>query len=135
MGTQKAEERILGKDDILKAQDLQCELTHCPEWGGSVWVQELTASGRDQVEDMLNRRNQSVQDVRATMGALTMVDGPGGKRLFDRPQDVKALGNKSGAALSRVIRTASRLSKLDQEQVDQMTENLPRGQSGGSPSD
>jgi len=133
-----SQQKRLGREAILAIQDIQTEEVYVPEWGTHVLVRGLTARQRDQFEDSLVRvrkgkRTVSMQDFRARLCALCIVDD-GGKRLFG-DSDVDALAGKSAAACSRIYDVAARLSGLTQEDADELLGNSESGQSEGSPSD
>lgn len=127
----------LGKADILEASDLQYEDVAVPEWGGVVRVRGLTGRERDAFEAAVaSAKGKDVrlnlQNVRARLVALSVVDGDGA-RLFDE-RDIGALGEKSAQALERVFLAAMRLSGLTPTDVKEMSENLDEGQSEDSTS-
>jgi hypothetical protein len=128
----------LTRDAILSAVDIPQEDVAVPEWGGSVLVRGLTGRQRDSFEAGMVRgqgRNQTLvlENMRAKLCALTIVDEQG-DRLFSEA-DVKALSEKSAAALDRVFAVAMRLSGLTQRDVEELTKNSENGQSDGSTSD
>jgi hypothetical protein len=125
--------RVLGKTDILKADDIVKELVPVPEWGGAVYVKTMTGPERDQFELSCitgkgKTRRMSFENVRAIAAAFTICDETG-KRLF-QANEVIELGRKSGTALSRVWEAAARLNGLTQEDVEELA-----GNSGDGPSD
>lgn len=128
----------LTRDAILSAVDIPQEDVAVPEWGGSVLVRGLTGRQRDAFEAGMIRgqgKNQQLvlENMRAKLSALTIVDEQG-SRLFSEV-DVKALSEKSAAALDRVFAVAMRLSGLTQRDVEELTKNSENGQSDGSTSD
>ena len=114
----------LSKEDIFKADDRPVRDVEVPEWGGTVRVRGLTGAGRDEYESSL----RAVQEVeqpdgtvlqkmvpntlnsRAKLASLSIVDSDG-NQLFSE-LDVGRLGQKSSAALDRVVAAASELSAL-----------------------
>lgn len=118
----------LSADDILAADDLPREAVDVPEWGGTVLVQGMSGTARDQFEaamlnDKLNgiARDKALDNYRARLAAACLVD-ESGKRLF-QGSAVKRLGEKSAAALTRVVEVASRLSGLTDSDVEELTGN------------
>lgn len=117
---------ILTRDAILQAQDLSSEQVPVPEWGGEVLVRGLTGTERDAFEQSIaEQKGKSVkmnlQNVRAKLVALTVVDGEG-HRIFD-DKDAGVLGKKSAVALNRVFEVAQKLSGLSPEDVDELAKN------------
>jgi len=101
---------VLNREAILKSDDLPRELVQVPEWGGDVYVSTLTGTQRDAFEQSMQGKKGklNLDNVRARFAVLTIVDDQG-KRLFT-DADVKALGEKSAAALDRVFAVAQRLN-------------------------
>jgi len=114
---------MLTREQILGADDLPREKVEVPEWGGSVYVRTMTAAERDAFEQSLVGDGNTVQlsNVRARLAALTMVD-VGGKRLFS-DADVEALGQKSAAALTRIVEVAQRLNRLQPDDIEDLAGN------------
>ena len=130
----------LSRDDILKAEDLiteEVDLSDLPGYNGSVLVRGMTGRERDEFESsMMERRGgrlvQNTANVRAKIATRCIVDDDGNRVFADT--DVAALGEKSAAALARVFDVASRLSKLSEEDVEELTENFGGTSGGGSSS-
>ncbi len=130
---------LLTRDAILKAEDLQTEEVDVPEWGGKVRVRSLTGSERDAFEaacvdakGQMKDAAEAFANLRARLVALTVVDEEGA-RMFGLP-DVGALGAKNARALNRVFEVAQKLSGLSKDDVKELTEGFPEGQSVGSTS-
>jgi hypothetical protein len=128
---------LLSKEQILAVDDLTYEDVEVPEWGGTVRVRMLTGAERDKFEESVMTRKGRQVDVklallRAKLVALTVVD-EAGQRLFEE-RDVAALGQKSAVALNRVFEVAQRINGLTEKDVNELTENLSDGRSGGSTS-
>jgi hypothetical protein len=70
--------------------------------------------------------------MRAKLVARTVVDADG-EPVFSQ-QDVAALGELSAAALDRVFEVASRLSGLNEKDLEEMAGNSGTGQDAGSTS-
>lgn len=132
---------LLTKADILAADDLPTEDVEVPEWGGTVRVRGLSGSQRSLVEaTMVAAKGQAVEirveafkTLRERLVAASLVD-ENGKRLFS-DAEVGVLGEKSGNALTRVFKVASRLSGMDDGQVQEIAGNSGAGPSAGSDTD
>ena len=119
----------LTRDAILGADDLETEEVEVPEWDGTVWVRTLTGKERDRFEaDCIAKRNGQLEsadvnldNVRARLVVLACVDSKG-ESLFT-PEDVDALGRKSGAALNRVFVVAQRMAGLLQKDIEELAKN------------
>lgn len=115
--------KVLTRDAILSADDLQSERVKVPEWGGEVIVRGMTGKERDQLEtEVVSRDGKRVKvnagNIRARLLVLSCIDEDG-KRVFT-DKDVKALGEKSGSALDRVAAVAQRLSKIRDSDIEAM---------------
>ncbi len=109
---------LLGRDQILTAQDLPTVDVDVPEWGGTVRVRMMTGGERDAFEAGTITRHgkkieQNLVNIRARLVALCVVDEKG-QRLFSEA-DAAALGQKSAAALNRVFNAAQQLNALTEE--------------------
>lgn len=131
--------RILTRADILGADDLPRERVDVPEWGGSVYVRTMTGAERDQFEAAMYEvqgagyaaSRDYLINFRAKFAALCIVD-ENGNRLFS-DDDVVVLGQKSVAALQRVLTVAQRLNALTEADVEALRKNS-NGPVGASPS-
>lgn len=122
----KAEPVTLTREAILEHTTLRTERVEVPEWGGAVFVREMTGSERDSFEasivDLKSRGGDVKPDnIRAKLAARTIVDAEGA-RLF-RDVDVEDLGRLSAAALSRVYNAAARLSGISEADVEELAGN------------
>ena len=118
---------LLTKEQILAASDIQSEDVSVPEWGGSVRVKALSGAERDQFETSIfetrgKKVERNLQNMRAKLVSLSIVDEQGNRVFSDA--DVKALGNKSAAALDRVFGVAMRLSGVSEQDVDGLAGNF-----------
>lgn len=129
---------ILTRDQILSSTDLKRELVDVPEWGGSVYVRELTATERDELELACWQESQRsgrplARHYRARLVAMSVCD-ENGKPLFTA-SDVDALAAKSGRVIGRLTDVAGRLagiSKADREELEGNSEAAPSGDSSSS---
>ncbi len=117
---------LLTRDAILQAQDLPAEQVPVPEWGGEVLVRGLTGAERDNFEQSIAEQKgknvkMNLQNVRAKLVALTVVDEDGNRLFSDK--DAEVLGRKSAVALNRVFEVAQKLSGLTPEDVDELAKN------------
>jgi hypothetical protein len=136
-----AARKILSRQEILESDDLTTEEVDVPEWGGTVIVRALAGVERDAYESEIFTAPKvqgmapefNLQNLRAKLASRTMVDEDG-KRLFS-DKDVVALGLKSAAALDRVFSVAQRLSRLTNQDIKELTDQLVKDQSADSGSD
>lgn len=133
---------LLTRDKILSADDIRSERVKVPEWGGEVIVREMTGEERDEWEGSVVRREEGEDgkaaviidpaNMRAKLVALTVVDEKG-ERIFTM-DDVEALGKKSGKALDRVVDKAKNLSKITDEDLEDLGKDSAPTGSGASAS-
>lgn len=129
---------LLSRDDILKADDIETREVPVPEWGGTVRVRALTGKDRDAYEASCMQERakgqmvRNLANVRAKLVVRSIVDDDG-NRIF-QDSDANALGAKSAAALDRVFAVAAELSRLSEEDVDELAGNSGAAQSGDSSS-
>lgn len=138
---------LLSRDQILEAQDIETEDVEVPEWQGTVRVKGLTGEERDSFEAacMMERPSydakgkqvrgrtemaRNLANTRAKLVARSVV-GEDGERLFT-DHDVAVLGQKSAAALERVFDAAARLSRLSDEDIEELSGNSDAARSGDS---
>lgn len=128
---------LLTKDQILSANDVRARDVEVPEWGGSVRVRGMMGTERDDYEQkMVERRGNKIEanltNARARLVSMCVID-EAGDRLFSE-SDVKQLGSKSAAALTRVYEVASQLSGLSADDMEELSENFSETTSADSPS-
>ncbi len=121
---------LLKRDEILQADDLETRDVFVKAWNGNVRIRTMTAKERDDFEQMIfgGDKKGRMENVRASLVALTAIDEDG-NRLFTT-KDVKALSQKSGAAMSQVFNEAQRLNRMTNEDVEEIAKN-----SDGTPED
>ena len=123
----------LKRQEILDADDITGEWVEVPEWttetGAShVYAEGLTGLGRDAFERSIVSGTGADREVnwlnmRAKLVQRCSKDPEDGLLLFS-PDDIEALGNKSGAALQRVFSVAAKLSGITPEDQKALVENL-----------
>ncbi len=130
---------LLGKDQILEADDRKHQDIDIPEWGGTVRLMGLSGTERDAYEGSLvvlgsngKVARHNLTDARAKLVAKCLVDDDG-RRLFT-DSEVKALGAKNGAVIDRLYDTAKALSGIGKEHVEAKAGNSGTGPSAGSTS-
>jgi len=125
----------LGRDDILKADDLPRREVSVPEWGGHVYVRTMTGAQRDALEaSMVNGKGganiDALKNLRARIAALTICDEDG-NLIFDE-KDIGALSAKSAAALNRVFEVSQDLNSFGDEAIEELAKNSEAARSGAS---
>lgn len=102
---------MLTKEQILSSQDRPTKEVEVSEWGGTVLVASMSGADRDRFE--LSMRDDEMQNIRARLVALTVVDENGDRVFSDK--DVAALGKKSAAALSKVFLVSQELNGFGED--------------------
>lgn len=128
---------ILGRDQILNADDRKTKLVPVPEWGGEVLIRSLTGKERDEFESAVSgqggSKKSNLSNFRARLVSLCIVNEKM-ERLFV-PADIPALGNKSVAALQRVFNACNELNAITEEDVENLTEDFDEEAQEASTSD
>jgi hypothetical protein len=126
---------MLTREAILSADDLKSECVSVPEWGGEVTVRELTATDRDEFEASVVTTNGTkvsydAKNMTAKLVALSIVDDAGARMFSDA--DIHALGRKSAGALKRVFNVAQKLSRIGEDELEELGKGLKETASGDS---
>jgi uncharacterized protein YnzC (UPF0291/DUF896 family) len=129
---------FLNREAIFAVSDIKTEDVFVPEWGGAVKVKGLTARERDEYEtSIVQSRGKNVEinrrNIRAKLVVMTVVDDAGNRLFGDT--DLKALGEKSAAAIDRLFGVAQRLSGLTAEDEEDLAKNSESDRSDDSGSD
>lgn len=113
----------LDREQILNADDLQLQELDVPEWGGSVFIRTLSGAERDMFEaDFLKHKDEGMApNARAKFAVLVLCDAEG-TRLF-QDADAAQLGQKSGAALSRIFTAAMEANYMTEEDIEELEKN------------
>jgi len=117
---------ILGRDAILKAEDLKRELVNVKEWGGDVYIRCMTGTERDAFESTVygikgKNVEMNKENFRARLLVFTLAD-ENNKPLFAEA-DISALGAKSAKVLDRLFTIALKINGLSNTDVEELTKN------------
>jgi hypothetical protein len=130
--------RILTRQDIVAAQDIETETVEVPEWDGAVIVRMMSGADRDRFENSLTtvradgRHEANLTNMRSKLVAMCAVDEQG-RPLFG-PDEIDDLAKKSAAAIERLFVVAQRMNGLAPENVADAIKNSAPGLNGASPS-
>lgn len=121
--------RLLSREAIRAAQDIESQIVEVPEWGGAVRVKALSGAQRDAYESSVvtmqgDRRVFNLRDLRARFVAVSVIDDEGNLLFGD--EDIEWLTAKSARALDRVFRVAQRLSGMTDADLQELEANLGR---------
>lgn len=117
---------MLTRDQILKADDLKKEEVSVPEWGGSVYIREISAGERLRFEAIHNKDPQKNFFSRV---AIACVCDENGNALFNEG-DIELLEEKSLPVLTRIYKVFEKINKTGMEEYEEVGKD-----SKGSPSD
>ncbi len=130
--------KILTRQDIVAAQDIETETVDVPEWNGAVIVRMMSGADRDRFEQSLTtvradgRREANLTNMRSKLVAMCLIDEEG-RALFG-PDEIDDLAKKSAAAIERVFIVAQRLNGLAPDDIGEARKNSAPGPNGASPS-
>lgn len=117
---------LLTKDAILKASDSKIQKLDVPEWGGHIFLKNMTGSERDQFEaETYVTKGKNVEFNRENFRARLLVRcicDEQGEPMFTK-KDIDALGKKSAKALDRCFAAAQKLNGLSAEDVEELTKD------------
>ena len=130
--------KILTRQDIVDAHDIQTETVEVEEWGGAVIVRMMSGADRDKFEQSLTtvrpdgRREANLTNMRSKLVAMCAVDEDG--RLLFGADEVEHLARKSASAIERVFVVAQRLNGLAPDDLGEARKNSAPGLNGASAS-
>lgn len=128
---------LLDKAAIAAAQDGDIfEDVEVPEWGGTVRIRVMTGRERDAWEaSLMTRKGKRMEftytNYRASLLVRCIVDEDG-KRLFG-DHDIGTLSEKSAPAIERLFEAARKINRLNDEDVEEMTQDFLKEESDGGP--
>lgn len=103
----------LSKDDIFRADDILTSDVEVPEWGGTVRIKAWTVAQGDMYGEKLAKHHKDetfMSQFREFMVAQSVIDENG--KLMFCTADIVKLGQKSPAALKRIVLAVQELNKL-----------------------
>lgn len=111
---------IITRELLLAAKDsLPRETKTVEELGGEVIIRGLTSAERDDFEISVGKYGPA--NMRARLVVKCMINEEGGRVLED--SDADALGQLAGTIVDSLFDVASRLSGMDQADVEDMEKN------------
>lgn len=121
-----SESKVLTRDAILSCSDLEVEKVSVPEWGGHIFMRVLTGTEKDEYEKkVIDSDKEGAKDfrgLRQKLIAMSACDESGNRIFTDK--DIKALGEKSSAVLTRLFEKANELNTLSSDAQDVLEEDL-----------
>jgi hypothetical protein len=123
--------QALTREAILAAPDLKPTKVEVPEWGGFVYVRQMTGAERGALEaEAIADKKNHVATLRSRMAARCICNEAGDRLFADA--DIEALGKKSQAGLDRVMAAIAQANALGDEGVTAAGESSTGGPSAGS---
>lgn len=122
---------VLNKIDILKKTELKKELVEVEEWGGSVWVQEMSGSARAEYDNWMAGK-PSVGALPFRIVVATAVD-ENNKPMFSE-LDIPDLMKMSSIAINKIANKGAKLSGLMKDDRVEEVKNSEPVPSADSPS-
>jgi hypothetical protein len=114
---------MLTREEILSKTKLKTETVNVPEWGGPVFVSEMTGEARERWELSLQEKDEKGRRVnlRANLIIATVVDASGNNVFLD--DDAEIIGKLSANSLLSICDVAQRLNGLREEDVKRAEKN------------
>jgi len=130
---------LLTKDQILKSDRKKSVDVDVKEWGGTVRLQELSASDRDLWENesfVLNAEGTGAKfnpkHARARLVVRCLVDDQG-RRMFS-DDEVAAIGSLSASTIQKLFNAARKLNAISDGDIKELEGNSGAGPSAGGSS-
>ncbi|MCK5581326.1 MAG: hypothetical protein KAJ18_08645 [Candidatus Omnitrophica bacterium] len=123
---------MLNREDILSKNELKKEKVQVPEWGGYVYVSEMSAETRDQWEQELIASRESEDKLvsgRASLAVITIVDEKG--NLIFTNEDIPRVAKLSAISLDKITEISQKLNGLSVK-VEDVAKNSKADPGGDS---
>ena len=102
---------MLSRGEILTKVNLKKEKISIPEWGGDVFVSQMTGESRDEWESFLiESKTKQSKNFRACLVVSTLVDDKG-ERIFQF-SDIQEVGKLSFSSLDKICEVAQRINGI-----------------------
>jgi hypothetical protein len=127
------ETRIVTRDQILSASDRIIEKVEVPEWGGHLYVRNMTAAERVEYDRWNIGENGVIDTSGVRIKAVIMCAcDEKGVRMFTR-ENYDALSQRDGAAVIRIFIALTRINGLGQNSLAEAIEKLKNSPPSSSP--
>jgi hypothetical protein len=117
---------MLTKEEILARRPTLIEPVPMPEWGGTVYVRELSAAERDafEAQQIIAKRaveGSELHDFRAKIIVLSACDADG-NRMFD-DSEIPAVSKLPVKELQRLFDAGLRVGAISESEAEAIEEN------------
>ena len=118
---------FLTRDEILKIDDLKREAVDIPEWGGSIYVRELTGAERSELFALWKQDEsdeKQVQDSFAITVATVRLTAcaEDGKPLFNA-DDILRIRNLNAKVLDKIYKEAAKINGFGADGIKEAKKN------------
>jgi hypothetical protein len=113
------------REKILNSNDEQTELVTISQWGVDILVKSMSGKERASLMNQCLNQKTGVMDMEKLYGLLVIstAHDPGTEERIFQLADLEALNGKNGAAMEKIAKVASRLSGLEEGQIDEAVKN------------
>ena len=115
------EEKFLTKEDIIECADLQMEAVKVKEWGGTIFVKELSVAERIELESKFKEKKDDVMGAMLALLSATICDK--NRNCLFNASDIESLYKKNVKVVLRLFRKANKLSSLNVESEEELRKN------------
>jgi hypothetical protein len=127
---QTAPVAVLSFEDIAAVDDIKTEVVDVPAWGGGVKVRALTRGQQHDIRAKATDRRTGNLDEQKSELLLLQAGISEPSMTLDQ---VKALNNKSAAAVSIILLAIMQLNGMDAEGQEAAAERFPAGHTDTGP--
>jgi hypothetical protein len=121
-----AEEKYLTKEDIINCNDLAMESVKVKEWGGIIFVKELSVAERIEFETSLKEKKEDDILGRMLLFLSFTICDKERNHLFET-SDIESLYKKNIKVILKLFRIANKLSALTVESEEELRKNSETG--------
>jgi hypothetical protein len=121
--------RVLSKEDIIGATDVEFAYVECPEWGGRVKLRSLNSAQRTRIEDhiqIFDNPDTKLKGVRQSgikeMAIAEAAIDEDGRQLFSE-EDVQLIASKNAKVVDRLWEKIAVMSGIGEMARDEAAKN------------
>jgi len=124
----------LNRQNILEADDLKRRSVKVPEWGGDLYVREMTAMEAVVFDVWLYDNKDNKAEIASNYNAMLVMLSAcdeAGHRIFE-DSDLDVLRSKNPKVIGKIARAVEKLNKLGQDDFEDDVKNSKSGQTVAS---